>query len=129
MLLYSVILEQLENDHFDFQKELSNAAKSGTLPDNIKAEIDKVLAADLIIIQFPMYWLGMPAILKGWFERCFADKVAFNVEEQKWFDNGPFHNKKAVLSFTTGGTQGYFSNSGIFGDMDVILWPLQVSSF
>ena len=50
----------------------------------------KIQEADLIILQFPMYWLGVPAILKGWLERCLADKVAFNSETLQWFDSGPF---------------------------------------
>lgn len=117
--------ERKNNEEFNFQQELSHAAENGTLADDIKAEIDKILAADLIIVQFPLYWLGMPAILKGWFDRCLAEKVAFDTMRSKWFDNGPFASKKIVLSFTTGGTEDFFSNTGIFGDMDVILWPLQ----
>ncbi|XP_045205130.1 ribosyldihydronicotinamide dehydrogenase [quinone]-like isoform X2 [Mercenaria mercenaria] len=117
--------ERSDKEHFKFQQELSHAAENGTLPDDIRIEIDKMLAADLIILQFPMYWLGMPAILKGWIDRCFAEKVVFDTMSLKWFDNGPFINKKIMLSFTAGGTEDFFSNSGIFGDMDVILWPIQ----
>ena len=127
--LMPFITERKDKDQFRFQQELSHAAETGTLADDIKAEIDKMLAADLIILQFPMYWLGMPAILKGWIDRCFAETVVFDTLQMKWFDNGPFVNKKVVLSFTTGGTEDFFSNTGIFGDMDVILWPLQVCIF
>ena len=83
-------------EHFNFQAELSNAALSNKLPEDVAAEMKKIQEADLIILQFPMYWLGVPAILKGWLERCLADKVAFNSETLQWFDNGPF---KVSVSF------------------------------
>ncbi|XP_041849892.1 NAD(P)H dehydrogenase [quinone] 1-like isoform X2 [Melanotaenia boesemani] len=36
-----------------------------------------------------------------------------------------FQDKKAMLSFTTGGTQSMFRPDGINGDINVLLWPLQ----
>ena len=121
-------LTDLKNpDYFNFQDELRNAFDTGSLPDDIRKEINKILAADLIILQFPMYWMGLPAILKGWIDRCFAEHVVFDTDSQQWFDNGPFTDKKVVLSITTGGTSSFFSNGGLFGDMDVLLWPIHVS--
>ena len=38
-----------------------------------------------------------------------------------------FQDKKIVLSITCGGTPSFFTPSGIFGDVDVLLWPIQVS--
>jgi NAD(P)H dehydrogenase (quinone) len=29
-------------------------------------------SADLLIMQFPLWWFGLPAILKGWVDRTFA---------------------------------------------------------
>ena len=49
----------------------------------------KINEADLIILQCPMYWLGLPAIMKGWIDKCFADKVAYDTTNFKWFDDGP----------------------------------------
>lgn len=118
--------KELSNtDHFDFQRESSHSANNNNLPEDIKAEIDKLVEADLIILVFPLYWLGMPAILKGWLDRCLVENVAFGTETNQWFDDGLFAKKKIVLCFTAGGSQGFFSNRGVFGDMDVILWPIQ----
>lgn len=38
-----------------------------------------------------------------------------------------FKDKKAMLSFTTGAIESMFSSEGISGDINVALWPLQVS--
>lgn len=37
-------------------------------------------------------------------------------------------DKKAMLSFTTGGSQSMFQPDGVNGDINVLLWPLQVAS-
>ena len=89
MLLF-FFAERKNPDHFDLAVELGHAAINKTLPDHIANELQKIQEADLIIIQFPMYWFGLPAILKGWLDICFPDKVAFDVGQQKWLDDGLF---------------------------------------
>ena len=43
---------------------------------------DLVLAADLLVVVYPTWWSGMPAILKGWFERVLVKDVAFSFDER-----------------------------------------------
>jgi NAD(P)H dehydrogenase (quinone) len=59
--------------HFNYMLEQKHAAnlEMAFSPD-IKAEMDKVLAADIILFITPLWWLGPPAILKGWFDRILA---------------------------------------------------------
>lgn len=49
-----------------------HAFDSDTLTADVKAEIEKLLWADTLILQFPLWWFTMPAILKGWVDRVFA---------------------------------------------------------
>lgn len=56
---------------FDFTAQLKLGLESDTLPEDLQAEVDKILAADLVVLQFPIYWLGLPAILKGTFYAMF----------------------------------------------------------
>lgn len=65
-------------------------------------------------------------LFPGWIDRCFAENVCFDTVANKWFDNGMLKDKKLLLSMTTGGSAGFFSSTGVFGDMNVILWPIQV---
>ena len=37
---------------------------NGYVPE-LQAEMDKLAWCDVLILQFPLWWLGMPAILKG----------------------------------------------------------------
>lgn len=45
------------------------------------AEQEKLLWADTIIFQFPLWWYTMPAILKGWVDRVFTYRFAYGVGE------------------------------------------------
>lgn len=48
----------------------------------------KILWANHIVIVYPTWWGGMPALLKGLFDRSFLPGFAF-----KYHDKGPFWNK------------------------------------
>lgn len=113
-------------NRFDQQVE-ERAASSATdesrrfAPD-VQSEIDKLRAADLVIFQFPLWWLGMPAIMKGWIDRVFAIGVAYG--GGRWFDRGVLSGKKAMLSVTIGGPADAYSDQGVYGDIDTVLHPI-----
>ncbi|XP_069406343.1 NAD(P)H dehydrogenase [quinone] 1 isoform X2 [Ovis canadensis] len=109
--------------NFQYPAETVLAYKEGRLSPDIVAEQKKLEAADLVIFQFPLQWFGVPAILKGWFERVLVGEFAYQYAAM--YDKGPFRNKKAVLSITTGGSGSMYSLHGIHGDMNIILWPIQ----
>ncbi|KAM9191925.1 NAD(P)H dehydrogenase [quinone] 1 [Dugong dugon] len=110
-------------ENFQYPAESVLAYKEGRLSPDIVAEQKKLEAADLVIFQFPLQWFGVPAILKGWFERVLIGEFAYTYAAM--YDKGPFRNKKAVLSITTGGSGSMYSPEGVHGDMNIILWPIQ----
>ncbi|XP_008120281.1 NAD(P)H dehydrogenase [quinone] 1 [Anolis carolinensis] len=110
-------------ESFNYGMETGKAWKEGRLSQDIQAEQEKLGAADLVIFQFPMQWFGVPAILKGWFDRVLTS--GFSYSYHALYDQGPFKNKKAVLSLTTGGMASMYTPEGINGDMNVLLWPIQ----
>ncbi len=63
----------------NFDKASGEAYKTGTQAADIADEQRKLLWADVVILQFPMWWYGMPAILKGWVDRVFAYGFAYGV--------------------------------------------------
>ncbi|XP_013417651.1 ribosyldihydronicotinamide dehydrogenase [quinone] [Lingula anatina] len=115
--------ELLNPNHFKYCQETQNAYKNGTLSEDIVSEQEKLNRADLVIFQFPIYWMSFPAILKGWFDRVFTLGYAFTYEAM--CDEGLLKGKRAMLSFTTGGRETAFTTTGIMGDMEVMLWPIQ----
>ncbi|XP_053555453.1 NAD(P)H dehydrogenase [quinone] 1 isoform X2 [Bombina bombina] len=110
-------------EDFKYGAESMQAWKEGRLSKDIVEEQKKLEAADLVIFQFPVLWFGLPAILKGWFDRVLTQGYAYSM--QSLFDDGHFKKKKAILSFTTGGTEPMYSPSGVNGDINVLLWPVQ----
>ena len=92
MLIFRTVIfsERKDTEHFELGAELEHAAINNSLPDHIANEILKIQRADMIILQFPTYWLGFPAILKGWLDLCFVSHVAFDMGTRQYLDNGLF---------------------------------------
>lgn len=97
---------------------------------DIAAEQEKLRWADGVILQFPLWWFSMPAILKGWVERVYAYRFAYGLGEhsdRRWGDRygeGPFVGKRAMLLVTAGGWEPHYSERGINGPMDDLLFPI-----
>lgn len=53
-------------------------------PADVREQQAKVARADGLIFVAPVFWMGLPAILKGWFERVFAYGFAYTLTEQGW---------------------------------------------
>ncbi|RUV28408.1 MAG: flavodoxin family protein [Mesorhizobium sp.] len=106
------------------------AFATNTLTGDVKAEIDKLLWADTLILQFPLWWYAMPAILKGWVDRVYAYGFAYGVGEhsdKRWgdrFGEGTLAGKRAMLIVTTGGWEEHYSARGVNGPIDDLLFPI-----
>ena len=64
-------------ERFHYQTEQEFAALSGTFAEDVSREQQRLEAADLLVLQFPLWWGGPPAILKGWCERVLAYGFAY----------------------------------------------------
>lgn len=106
------------------------AFAAGTLTPDVRAEIDKLLWADMLILQFPLWWYTMPAILKGWVDRVYAYGFAYGVGEhsdRRWgdrFGEGRLAGKRAMLIVTAGGWPEHYSPRGVNGPIDDLLFPI-----
>lgn len=62
---------------------------------------EKLVRADGLVLVFPTWWFGFPAILKGWFDRVWSPGLAYDHAT----DYGPIHprlnNLQRVLVVTT----------------------------
>jgi len=107
-----------------------NAFTTDTLTQDVKAEMDKLLWADTLILQFPLWWFTMPAILKGWVDRVYAYGFAYGVGEHsdtRWGDRygeGTLAGKRAMLIVTAGGWQEHYGPRGVNGPIDELLFPI-----
>uniref|UniRef100_A0A5F8GCC3 Flavodoxin-like fold domain-containing protein n=1 Tax=Monodelphis domestica TaxID=13616 RepID=A0A5F8GCC3_MONDO len=83
------------SEFFNYAEEAHEAYKKGCLSKDVVEEQKKIQEADLVIFQFPMYWLSVPAILKGWLDRVLCKGFAFDIPG--YFDKGFL--KHGVLHF------------------------------
>jgi NAD(P)H dehydrogenase (quinone) len=112
-------------DYYRQQTEETYANEVNGFVPEILAELEKLEWCDVLIFQFPLWWFSMPAILKGWVDRVFAIGRVYG--GGKWYDNGVFQGKKAMLSLTTGGGEGVertYSDIGLNGNIHHILFPI-----
>lgn len=109
---------------FHYQSEQAHAARHGGFAPDIAREQERVAAADLLILQFPLWWGGVPAILKGWGERVYA--YGFGYADGLRFDTGVFRGRRAMVSMTTGGTLARFGAGAPYGELErQVLWQIQ----
>lgn len=110
-------------DRFKPQAEQVRAVREGTLDREVEAHLQRLLAADLLVLSFPMWWFSMPAVLKGWVDRVFVMGGVFG-GEHGFFEDAALTGRRAMLLFTTGGSAEAFEPGGAFGPMDDFLFHI-----
>ncbi|MBP2133746.1 NAD(P)H dehydrogenase (quinone) [Methanomicrobium sp. W14] len=116
--------DRTDKEKLVIPKEQMNAYEKGTFSPDIAEEIEKVKWADTIIFQFPIWWSSCPAILKGWFDRVFAQGFVVDLGKGRLFDKGFLAGKKALISVTVGSPKELYTKYGINGDLEVHLMTL-----
>ncbi len=92
----------------------------------IQGELDKVRRADLLLFQFPDWWYGMPAIMKGWVDRVFA--FGFAYDDGHFLENGLLAGRKAMIAMTVGAREDYYRQAPQ-RDLLRVLEPLHYGIF
>ncbi len=109
-------------DYLVYALEQRHNYEAGTLAPDIAAEIAKVQWCDLLILNFPLYWFSMPAILKGWIDRVMISGVFYG--GRRIYDRGGMCGKRALVSLTLGGREHMFGPEAIHGEIHTLLRPL-----
>ncbi len=107
-----------EVDHLDlyaegFQPVLSVRERRvyhdvGANLDGIEHYVARLRAAEALVIAAPTWWYGMPAILKGYFDRIWAPGVAFHLDPKRGGIRGGLGNIRAFAVLTTYGSPWWF---------------------
>lgn len=112
---------------FKYQMEQVNAQNNGLFTESLRLEMEKLEWCDLLIFNFPLWWFGLPAILKGWVDRVFAMGLVYG-NGKGVYENGTYSQKKALIMMTTGGPEMAY-NGGKNGELETILFPIHHGMF
>jgi len=52
--------------------------RTASAPADVLAEQARIDRADALVLVYPVYWWSMPALLKGWIDRVFANGWAYD---------------------------------------------------
>jgi NAD(P)H dehydrogenase (quinone) len=114
-----------------YNRESSHAFASGTQTPDVSAEQEKLLWADAVIFQFPLWWFSMPAILKGWVERVYARGFAYAVGTHGGgkfgirYGDGALKGRRSMISITVGGKVSHYAARGVNGALGDLLFHIQ----
>lgn len=106
----------------------ADAAARDTLSPVVREHQRLLADADLVVFTFPLWWGGMPAILKGWVDRVFTDGFAYGLRDAsdnpRKFGDGAFSGKRGLIITTAGERSSSFEGRGINGCIDDLLFPV-----
>ncbi|MFE5847910.1 NAD(P)H-dependent oxidoreductase [Streptomyces niveus] len=117
------------DERLDVLEESQRALETGTLSEDIRREQEKLLWSDTLVVQFPLWWFGPPAILKGWFDRLFIQGFAQGVLDPgtgraQRYGSGGLVGRRALVVTTVGANAATTGPRGIHGDINEVLFPL-----
>jgi NAD(P)H dehydrogenase (quinone) len=94
----------------DFRAEMSaeeRAAYHSDRPirgDDVERHAALVRAADMLVFVYPTWWMGLPAILKGWLDRVLVPGVAFHLDERTNRVRPGLRHVQRIVGITTYGS-------------------------
>ncbi len=117
-----MLFAHLEMDRSRINRALRRAARGlervrfhdllETYPDfyiDVEHEQALLREADLVVIQHPLYWYGVPAIIKHWLDMVFTRGFAFGP------DGGALRGKALMQVLSTGAPESAYRAGGQHG--------------
>lgn len=115
-------------DYLKQQVEEQYASENNGFAPELDAEIAKLEDCDLLLFSFPLWWFGMPAIMKGWVDKAFPMGRVYGMG--KLYENGlGGGRKKGMVIITTGGLADGYTGYGVNPSLDAVLLPIHHGVF
>lgn len=107
---HEVVLEDLYAQ--DFAPALTAAERSSYYSPKyetaaVAPQAARLLEAEAIVLVFPTWWFGFPAILKGWFDRVWGPGIAYEHADDLGAIRPRLARLRHVLAVTTLGSPGW----------------------
>jgi putative NADPH-quinone reductase len=75
----------------------------GANTEGVEAHVDLVRWAEAMVFVYPTWWYGLPAMLKGWFDRVFVPHVVFLMPTETQGIRGNLGNVRRLVVVTSCG--------------------------
>ncbi|THF64924.1 NAD(P)H-dependent oxidoreductase [Pseudothauera nasutitermitis] len=111
--------DRADPDYCVYALEQRHGVDTGTLGADIRAELDKLLWCELLVLVFPLFWFSTPAMLKGWIDRVFVSGRVYG--GKRFYDRGGLVGRRALVGLTLGGQEHMFGPQGIHGPLEGML--------
>ncbi|MCC9018797.1 MULTISPECIES: NAD(P)H-dependent oxidoreductase [Flavobacterium] len=83
----------------------------GEIAGEVKIEQDFIAWADRIVFIYPIWWTGMPAIMKGYIDRVFSYGFAYRYDQG--IQKGLLTGKKAIIINSHGKSNAEYESIGM----------------
>jgi NAD(P)H dehydrogenase (quinone) len=120
-------LDAANPERFDYQAEQKHAAQTDGYAAQLAREQERLVWCDLLIFQFPLWWFGVPAILKGWVDRTLGYGRLYDLGHR--YATGMLRGRRAIACLTTGGPAARFGPGGEYDEIDMYLRPIEFGVF
>lgn len=102
-------------DYLVYAKEQRYNHQHGTLAPEIKREVDALVASDILVLVFPLCWFSVPALIKGWIDRCFLSGLMYG--GTRIYARAGMTGRRAVIGVSLGARHHMFGATGIHGEL------------
>lgn len=92
------------------------AYRRAEVPPDLEERAQALTQAEVLVLVFPTWWSGMPAVLKGWFDRLWRPGLAFDAGADGRLTGRLMHLRHVVAITTHGGP--WWAEAAL-------LWPLR----
>lgn len=108
-----VVVRDLNAINFNpvFSLEDMNGQRMGKVADDVQKEQDYIKWADQIIFVYPIWWTGMPAIMKGYVDRVFSYGFAYRYDQG--VQKGLLTGKSAIIINSHGKSNAEYEATGM----------------
>lgn len=116
---HTVEIADLHAEGFDPRWSAADiAADTDGLPEDVRREQIRIERAGVLAFAFPLYWYGMPAMLKGWIDRVWTFGWAFDQIEDPYRSLQPA--RRGVFLVPAGGKAENWKRYGLDAAMQTI---------
>jgi len=108
---------ELSNPDFfkpQLEQKMANEKQRKTFSPELQAEHDKLEWCDTVLFVFPLYWFGMPGIMRNWCDRVLSMGFAYGPTEF----GIKLRPRKGMVLYTTSGPKDFI------GRFEPAIWQL-----